>query len=191
MTLLGEEFVLWVPERGPASLVQPFCPHRGAHLAAASVCGERLVCCYHGWEFEASGKCAHIPQLEPGTPVPPKARLATWPVVERYGLWWACVGEPSSDGPPPWFEADELGWRVHVDFFEPWSACALRIIDNTLDQSHPAFVHRGTFGDPRRPLVPRYEVERTASGFRPASATRSPVSGPRWGSTTSSGASSA
>jgi phenylpropionate dioxygenase-like ring-hydroxylating dioxygenase large terminal subunit len=87
-------------------------------------------------------------------------------VVERYGLCWACVGEPSTDGPPPWYEADELGWRVQVDFLEPWAASALRIIDNNLDISHPAFVHKGTFGDPSRPLVAPYDLERTATGFR-------------------------
>lgn len=164
--LFGDEYVLWVPDRGPASLTQPHCPHRGAHLSAASVRDDRLVCCYHGWEFATSGACAHIPQLEPGLPIPPKPRLATWPVVERYGMWWACVGVPESEGPPFWREADELGWRVHVDFFEPWGACALRIVDNTIDQSHPAFVHQGTFGDPTKPLVPRYDVEHTSAGFK-------------------------
>ncbi|MGD0810962.1 MAG: hypothetical protein ABSA91_14825, partial [Acidimicrobiales bacterium] len=79
---------------------------------------------------------------------------------------WACVGEPSTDGPPPWHEADDLGWRVQVDFLEPWAASALRIIDNNLDISHPAFVHQGTFGDPSRPLVAAYELERTATGYR-------------------------
>jgi len=166
VTLLGQEYVLWVPEEGNASLTEPYCPHRGAHLSAGCVQADRLVCCYHGWEFDNSGACAHIPQLETGLPIPPKARLRTWPVVERYGLWWACVGEPATDGPPGWFEADELGWRVNVDFFEPWDTCALRIIDNNIDQSHPAFVHQGTFGDPSRPLVPRYDVERTDGGFR-------------------------
>jgi hypothetical protein len=42
----------------------------------------------------------------------------------------------------------------------------LRIVDNNIDQSHPAFVHRGTFGDPSRPLVPRYDLERTSGGFK-------------------------
>jgi phenylpropionate dioxygenase-like ring-hydroxylating dioxygenase large terminal subunit len=54
---------------------------------------------------------------------------------------------------------------VQVDFLEPWAASALRIIDNNLDISHPAFVHRGTFGDPSRALVANYEIERTAAGY--------------------------
>jgi len=164
--LFGEEYTLWAPDGAPPVLTEAFCPHRGARLAAGTVQGDRLVCCYHGWEFAPSGLCTHVPQLEPGRPVPPKARTRTWPVVERYGLCWACVGDPASDGPPPWHEADDLGWRVQVDFLEPWAASALRIIDNNLDLSHPAFVHKGTFGDPARPRVAPYELERTAVGFR-------------------------
>lgn len=164
--LFAEDYTLWAPEGGPPVLTEPFCPHRGARLAAGTIQGDRLVCCYHGWEFAPSGVCTRAPQLEAGVPVPPKARTRTWPVVERYGLCWACIGQPATDGPPPWLEADELGWRVQVDFFEPWEASALRIVDNNLDISHPAFVHQGTFGDPSRPLVAPYDVERTPAGFR-------------------------
>ena len=164
--LLGQPYTLWKPADGGPVLTQAFCPHRGARLASASIEGNRLVCCYHGWEYGPSGGCLRIPQLEDGLPIPSKARLQTWPVVERYGLCWGCVGDPIASGPPSFMEADDLGWRVQVDFLEPWAASALRIIDNNLDLSHPAFVHRGTFGDPTRPLVAPYEVEQTASGFR-------------------------
>jgi len=164
--LLGDDYTLWRAGGGRPVLAEAYCPHRGASLASASVADGRLVCCYHGWEFDGSGSCVHIPQLDPGLPIPPKACLRTWPVVERYGLVWACVGAPATDGPPRFVEADEHGWRVQVDFFEPWAASALRVVDNNIDQSHPAFVHRGTFGDPSRARVPPYELERTATGLR-------------------------
>ena len=164
--LLGQPYTLWKPLHGAPVLTEAFCPHRGARLSAASICGDRLVCCYHGWEYGPTGACLRVPQLESDLPIPSKARLRTWPVVERYGLCWGCVGNPVSEGPPPFEEVDALGWRVQVDFLEPWAASALRIIDNNLDISHPAFIHKGTFGDPTRPLVAPYEVEPTARGFR-------------------------
>jgi nitrite reductase/ring-hydroxylating ferredoxin subunit len=166
VTLFGEEYVLFIPAYGTPGLLQPRCPHRGAHLKAADCLGESLRCCYHGWEFDPEGRCVAIPQLDDGIPIPAKANLLHWPVVERYGLYWTCVGTPVTDGPPGWPEADSLGWRVQIDFFEPWAASALRIIDNNIDQAHPAFVHRRTFGDPTRPQVPRYELERTPRGFK-------------------------
>jgi phenylpropionate dioxygenase-like ring-hydroxylating dioxygenase large terminal subunit len=164
--LFGQPHTLWKPVEGEPVLTEAFCPHRGARLSAASICGNRLVCCYHGWEYGPTGACLRVPQLEAGLPIPSKARLRTWPVVERYGLCWVCVGDPVSNGPPMFEEVDTLGWRVQVDFLEPWAASALRIIDNNLDLSHPAFVHKGTFGDPTRPLVAPYDVEPTEGGFR-------------------------
>ncbi len=164
--LLGSPYVLWAPAGGGPVLTQPYCPHRGAELAAGCVRDERLVCCYHGWEFLPSGACTRIPQLDSGVPLPRKAILTTYPAVVAYGLVWVCVGTPATAGPPRFAEAEEPGWRVQVDFLELWAASALRILDNNLDQSHPAFVHQGTFGDPARPHVPPYTLQRTAGGFR-------------------------
>lgn len=163
--LFNEEFVLWRSAQG-LSLTQPYCPHRGARLDCASEEGGSLACKYHGWRFRGDGSCEFIPQLEAGVPIPPKARLDTYSVVERYGIIWACIGKSTTSGPPAWLEADELNWAIRVDFFEVWKTSAFRIIDNNLDQSHPAFVHKTTFGDPNRPLVPHYEVETTPTGFR-------------------------
>ncbi|HWD25294.1 MAG TPA: Rieske 2Fe-2S domain-containing protein [Acidimicrobiales bacterium] len=179
--LLGSEYVLFIPRHASPVLTQPFCPHRGAHLSAATVLGDTIQCIYHGWEFNSSGACTAVPQLEEGTPIPSKAKIAVWPVVERYGLYWACVGTPKSDGPPGWYEADELGWRVQVDFFETWDCAALRIIDNNIDQAHPAFVHQKTFGDPTKPKVPRYDVEPTAVGFKARITHEVPGVGPQMG----------
>ncbi len=164
--LFGQDYVLWQSEGGEPVLTQPFCPHRGADLATAAIVVDKLICPYHGWQFDINGRCTAIPQLDPGLPIPPKAKLATWPVIEKYGLYWTCVGRPAVPGPPAWLEADELQWEIHVDFFEPWNASAFRIIDNNLDQSHPAFVHQNTFGNPNAPLVPKYELHRTTMGFR-------------------------
>lgn len=145
--LFGEEFVAWRTASGAPSLSDPFCPHRSAHLATGWVEGEHLVCPYHGWQFDASGRCRLIPQLEPDVPIPSRAKVKTYPAEDRYGVVWVCVGTPAG-GPPIWREAEEGGWRVFVEFFEEWNVPALRIIDNNLDLSHPSYVHRGTFGDP-------------------------------------------
>lgn len=167
--LFGEDYVLW-PVDGGFAMSEPFCPHRSAHLAAGWVDGGQLVCPYHGWRFDGRGACTHIPQLDPSLPTPPRAQLRTYPVVVRYGMVWACVGEPVSDGPPRWpegDEADERGWRVYVDFFGPWNVAATRIIDNNLDSSHIAYVHASTFGDPEDARLPALSVApHESGGFR-------------------------
>jgi phenylpropionate dioxygenase-like ring-hydroxylating dioxygenase large terminal subunit len=39
------------------------CPHRLVPLAAGAVVDGRLQCTYHGWRFDAEGRCVDIPSL--------------------------------------------------------------------------------------------------------------------------------
>jgi phenylpropionate dioxygenase-like ring-hydroxylating dioxygenase large terminal subunit len=165
--LLSTDLVVWpAGEAGPVTS-EPFCPHRSAHLAQGWLHDGELVCPYHGWRFGADGRCTHVPQMEDHLPVPTAAKLVTYPTVERYGLIWTCLGQsPVDDKPPRWEEAEEHpDWRFRVEFFETWRAAAPRIIDNNLDQSHVAYVHRDTFGDPDDSLLPDHEIVSTPTGF--------------------------
>lgn len=163
--LFGEEYVLW-PTGDGFSLADPFCPHRSAHLAGGWVDGDQLVCPYHGWRFGGDGRCTHIPQMDIDLPTPPRATLRTYPALVRYQMVWVCVGSPVTSEPPVWREAmDHPEWRFHVEFFERWKVAAPRIIDNNLDASHVAYVHRSTFGDPDDAHLPPIALEPTAGGF--------------------------
>src|SRR4051812_44364289 len=77
------------------------CPHRLVPLATATVVDGRLQCPYHGWQFNAEGRCVEIPSLGPdGTP-PPRADLsAPWAVEERDGWVWLAP-EPTAAARPP------------------------------------------------------------------------------------------
>lgn len=164
--LLGADYVLWPSGDDTFALADPFCPHRSAHLGGGWVDGGDIVCPYHGWRFDGTGHCSFIPQMDEGLPVPPRAALRTYPALARYGMVWVCVGaHPVSDEPPVWREAvDHPEWRFHVEFFEPWRVAAPRIIDNNLDASHVAYVHRSTFGDPDDALLPVPALEPTPTG---------------------------
>ena len=77
------------------------CPHRLVPLAAGSVVDGRLQCGYHGWRFDAEGRCVDIPSLgEAGTP-PPRADLAMpWAVEERHGWVWLAPERTATPAPP-------------------------------------------------------------------------------------------
>lgn len=77
------------------------CPHRLVPLAAADVVDGRLQCPYHGWQFNAEGRCVDIPALGPqGTP-PPRADLAVpWAVEERDGWVWLAPDRTTAVRPP-------------------------------------------------------------------------------------------
>jgi phenylpropionate dioxygenase-like ring-hydroxylating dioxygenase large terminal subunit len=77
------------------------CPHRLVPLAAATVVEGTLQCRYHGWRFDAEGRCADIPSLGPhGTP-PPRADLPVpWAVEERHGWVWLAPERTAAPVPP-------------------------------------------------------------------------------------------
>jgi len=77
------------------------CPHRLVPLATATVVEGRLRCGHHGWQFNAEGRCVHIPSLGvDGTP-PPRADLPVpWAVEERDGWVWLAPERTSAVRPP-------------------------------------------------------------------------------------------
>ena len=77
------------------------CPHRLAPLTTATVVDGRLQCPFHGWQFNAEGRCVEIPSLGPhGTP-PPRADLAApWAVEERDGWVWLAPDQTAALRPP-------------------------------------------------------------------------------------------
>ena len=97
--LFGEEYVVWRTADGSVHAAFDLCPHRGARLSQGWLTGDRLVCGYHGWQYDASGRCVCIPQNDPSTPIPRRARLQPVPADERYEMVWICIagGAPGSD----------------------------------------------------------------------------------------------
>jgi phenylpropionate dioxygenase-like ring-hydroxylating dioxygenase large terminal subunit len=136
------------------------CVHRMGSLAAGAVDGDCLRCPYHGWAYAGDGACVDIPANPPGTPVPRKARVDSYPAEERHGWVWVFLGDLPAAERPPLPELPELGqpgWRAVRGEFT-WRAHFTRVVENAVDVAHTPFVHRATFGDPDRPVMPRYEV---------------------------------
>src|SRR5690349_4534169 len=73
VTLLGEHLALYRAERGPVVL-KDLCIHRGAALSLGWVANGEITCAYHGWRYDRTGACVHIPSLPEGQPIPKRAR---------------------------------------------------------------------------------------------------------------------
>src|SRR6476661_8706708 len=100
----GQAFVVVrLQPGGEVSAFPARCPHRLVPLAAATVVDGRLQCPYHGWRYDAEGRCAEIPSLGPHGAPPPRADLAMpWAVEERHGWVWLAperTTAPSPDRP--------------------------------------------------------------------------------------------
>src|SRR5690606_23928274 len=96
--LLGENIVLW-RNGGEVRAWQDLCVHRGAKLSLGRVENDRLVCPYHGWNYNADAQCVLMP-AHPEQAPPAKARVKTYHATECYGAVWVCLGEPERGVPP-------------------------------------------------------------------------------------------
>ncbi len=164
-TLLAERMVLWKDGDGQLSALEDRCCHRTAALSRGYYDGGMLVCGYHGWSYDRAGKCVRIPQLQRDR-VPESARVRSYAARERYGYAWVCLDEAPLLGIPEIEEWDDPAFRRIPQFYEVWRCAGLRLMENSFDNAHVNFVHRGTFGDPRDAGETRFELFAEPYGFR-------------------------
>ncbi|MEY3148312.1 MAG: hypothetical protein RL688_1531, partial [Actinomycetota bacterium] len=160
--LVGEAYVV-VRLDGEIKVFADICPHRYARLSDGQVVGSNIQCPYHGWQYDANGRCAHVPALGIEATLPP-AQLTIPFVQEKYDLVWVSPLEPIIDilQIPEW-EDESLTrvWMPPIDI----NAGAAQSIDNFLDFAHFPFVHAGTFGSEKDLLVNEYSTERMQDGW--------------------------
>lgn len=157
-TLLTVPIVLWRGEGGRVSAALDRCPHREAPLSDGRVVAGCLECPYHGWSYDADGRCVLVPSSGAGAAVPPRAHLETIRAVERYGHVWVCLEDPVA-GIPEIAEDSNPEFRLIASPVEHWRASTTRMVDNFLDISHFPYVHQGTFGAGAERQVGKVEME--------------------------------
>ncbi|AFC27688.1 Rieske domain-containing protein [Paenibacillus mucilaginosus 3016] len=156
VTVLGERVAVFRTKRGVHAL-RDLCVHRGAMLSKGWVEGETLVCPYHGWKYEGNGACVCIPAQSKEDKIPARARAEQYRCMEKYGLVWVCIGEPSA--PLPDFEEFENpGYRPLPCGPYQVKAAGTRVIENFTDFAHLMFVHGGLLGHPDYAELPDFKV---------------------------------
>jgi phenylpropionate dioxygenase-like ring-hydroxylating dioxygenase large terminal subunit len=162
--LLGENIVLWRDADGRPAALQDRCCHRTAKLSLGFCSKGNVVCGYHGWEYDRTGACVKIPQHEEGIKVPSGARVKAYRCEARYGYVWVALDEPLLPIPELKEDGDPAFRRIH-QFHEVWKCSAFRLMENSFDSAHPAFVHRATFGNIDAPKPVERELTLTPWGF--------------------------
>ncbi|GAA4529014.1 aromatic ring-hydroxylating oxygenase subunit alpha [Nonomuraea ferruginea] len=160
VTCLGQDFVIWRRRDGSVACLSDLCVHRGGALSLGTLVEDRVACPYHGWEYESDGTCVKIPANPPGRGIPKKARVDAYPIVEKYGLVWAYLGDLPEDKRPPiphMAEHDDPSFRA-VYWQTVVEANYERAMENVVDAAHTPFVHGTAFGNPDKPEIPDYEV---------------------------------
>ena len=160
----GLRWVLFRHSRG-VSAFEDRCPHRGVRLSGGKVQNDRIVCPFHGFEFDADGACRLIPAQGEAGPIPKAMRARASPALEAHGfifVWWGDV--PDTLPPVDWFGEELDRCFGPYEFWKDTDVGLSRNIENQLDMIHLPFVHRRTIG--RFFDSPQMEVDTTVDGNR-------------------------
>ena len=186
--LLGENLVLY--KAGDRyGLMQRHCPHRGADLAYGRLEPDGLRCSFHGWKFDAAGKCVETPAEPAGSRMCEQIRTVAYPVLEKSGILFAYLG---AGAPPafPRFDCFVAPEAYTFAFKGYWDCNWLQALEVGIDPAHASWLHkyfededpaanygrqfRGTPADSSLPISkvlreydrPEIRVERTDYGMR-------------------------
>ena len=147
--LLDDPVVLFRDASGQAAALFDRCPHRFAPLSRGRLKGDLIECGYHGLCFDRNGTCRSNPY--DANRIPPRAQVASYPVLEREGIVWIWMGEAgrSDPGLAPCFEALGLPEQWHpVRGYLTTPANYALVIDNLMDLTHPEYLHDKSLGSP-------------------------------------------
>lgn len=93
--LLDEPLVLARNQAGDVFALDDHCRHRGIPLSFGHFDGDRIECCYHGWQFDLEGRCRHIPALLPDSPLKlDRICVKAYRAAEADGYIWVFIPNP-------------------------------------------------------------------------------------------------
>ena len=138
--LLGEDLVLFKDRQGRLGLIAEQCPHRRASFAHGIPTQDGIRCPYHGWEYNAQGKCINQPNEQDKCAFRDKVSTDAYPVEEMGGMLWAYLGPQPQPLLPRWdgFVAEGT-IRIMGRTILP--ANWLQIMENSLDPVHTEWLH--------------------------------------------------
>ena len=164
--ICNDPVVLFRDKGGKVAALEDRCCHRAAPLHCGKVVQRGLQCGYHGMIFDETGQCVDIPWQDR---IPPRARVRSYPVVEKDALVWIWMGNPDKadiakivDYP---YHNDRTEWP-HKQHTIRVKANYLLLVDNLMDLTHLAYVHETTNGgDPAGQANAKVELTHTDDGL--------------------------
>jgi phenylpropionate dioxygenase-like ring-hydroxylating dioxygenase large terminal subunit len=147
VTRMGEKLVFWRNKKKEIHCAVDRCPHRGVALSIGKLENDHLQCPFHGFEYDKSGRCVHIPAHGSGGRIPKSLQLQNYPTYENHGFIWIWWGDspPEALQPPIFFNNLDESF-VYGSKPDHWKAHYSRVIENQLDVVHLPFVHHNTIG---------------------------------------------
>lgn len=146
--LLNEPVMLGRTPSGEAFALRDLCPHRGVPLSAGRFQGNEVECPYHGWRFNAQGRCTAIPSLVEGQAMDiARIGVRRYPMVEERGLLWIYMGVDASAAPAlphPSLPYDGPGGPRFIER-QVFPVSIDYTVVGLMDPAHGPFVHSSWF----------------------------------------------
>jgi 5,5'-dehydrodivanillate O-demethylase len=142
--VMGEELLLYRGAGGATHLMQLRCAHRSLALDYGRVEGDCIRCPYHGWLYDATGRCLEQPAEPEGSSFKEKVRLTTYRTQEYSGIVWGYLG-PEPAPLLPLFDVLRMEDGVKDVTVQNINANWFNHVENIVDISHLAWLHGYTF----------------------------------------------
>lgn len=153
----GKPMVMWRTEDGEVVAFDDRCVHKRMPLSAGRLLDDGLLeCAYHGLCYNTEGTCVKIPS-QPDGPIPARARLRPYSVIEQEGIVWLWPGDPVKIGncrPPRTPEITSDDWDTVASEAICVNANYRLVIENLLDITHFYPLHDGNIGDEANSRLP-------------------------------------
>lgn len=141
--VLGQDLVLFRDAAGAWGLLDRDCPHRGADLAFGRHEGDGVRCPFHGWKFDAAGRCMETPAEPAGSKLCERVRQRSYPVIEKAGVLFGWFGQEGKAPPfPDGFDCFQAPATHSFAFKGLWHCNWLQAFEVGIDPAHPSFLHR-------------------------------------------------
>jgi 5,5'-dehydrodivanillate O-demethylase len=140
---LGEDLTLYKSAAGEYGLIADRCAHRCMSLEHGIPDERGLRCAYHGWVYDAAGKCVEQPfedRTVPEARYRDRITITAYPVQELGGLLFAYFGPQPAPLLPRWdiLVRDDLDRAIEIHSLPcNWLQC----MDNAADPVHFEYLH--------------------------------------------------
>lgn len=155
-TVVGKPMVMWRTASGKVVALDNRCLHKRFPLSEGAIRDGVLQCAYHGFCYNEAGICVEIPALTPGEPIPARANLRTFPVVEKESLVWVWPGDPAAMtvDPPSTPRLASPDYDVFIGGTLETAANSQLLIENLADLTHFFPLHSSTIGNVENNRIP-------------------------------------
>lgn len=144
LNIFGTRLLAFATSTGEISVLDAYCPHMGADLSKGTIENDRVVCPFHHWQYDKSGKCVEIPYCKR---IPPKAKTRSWLTCEVNKLLFVW-NNPEGKAPASEVVIPQLPELESDEWLHSWNMDKLiidtnprELVDNLVDAQHFGPVH--------------------------------------------------